>query len=132
MQGINAVLKSYQSKNEAPTLSKAVRSASKTFLIEYEHGGVKYEAVMPAERRKKLAWTHCIAHYKDNSTKDVTEAARYRAGPMADFNGLADRLKPTQVVTSSVYLEFINGDKIVMTIGEKAKLISEQKVEEVD
>ena len=109
-------------KSSGDGLSVAARSASKTFLFKYMHGESEYELVLPMSRKKKLAWDKCVAHFRNGEKKDVTNAAVYRAGPLGDFFGLVEKLKPFQVVTGSDYLEFFNQEKLVLTIGELPKV----------
>lgn len=103
-------------KDEKASLSVISRSASKSYLLKCKDSKEnEYEIVLPL-RRKPLVWDKCMATLANNEQKDVTKAVIYRAGPGKDFFGLSAQLKPHQIVTGSVKLQFFNGENVVLEI----------------
>lgn len=119
MSLITSVLSSSKKSDDGEGISKAVKSASKAFLVKYRHDNKEYEMVVPTVRRRAMRWTVCTATYQDGSTQDITEHAEYRAGPFKDFFGLHDKLHPSHIATGASELVFTRGEKVVMQIGGK-------------
>lgn len=122
LQLLTSMLNRSNSSNEEG-ISKATKSVSKAFLVKYKHDGNEFEIVVPIVRRKAMKWNKCIAIYPDGTAEDITEHAKYRAGPYKDFFGLHDKLKPNHIATNASEIHFIKGEKLVMRIGNHDEVI---------
>lgn len=110
VKGIEAVISSQFSRlstNDSDGLSKATRTASRTMIMDYSYKGSKYELTLPA-RSRAIGWQKCIAYVEGNPV-DVTEIALRKAGPLKDFFGMHEKLKPHQIYRNADKLVFIDG-----------------------
>lgn len=91
--------------------SKATRTASNTLILNYTYGNEEHELVLPV-RKRRIAWTQCLADMGGDVNQDVTNHVAKRCGPYGDFFGL--KLTPGQICRGARKLTFINEKNTIL------------------